>query len=77
MGKTPIVDIVHKLIDQIESSPSQQSVVCHTPSVWLYRLKHNPDEFYRTDDGELLWLGYKIVVVGDDWEFQLRTRNIN
>ena len=58
-----------KLIDQVEMATSQQTMAFHPASVWTYELKHKTGRFYRNEDDELMWLGEKVVVIGDGKRF--------
>jgi hypothetical protein len=58
-----------KLVDQVEAATNNQPSVFFTQNVWLLELKHHPDRFYRNNDGELMCLGGKVVVLGDGKRF--------
>lgn len=57
-----------KLIDQIKISAPQHLGAFFTSKAWKLELKHHPDRFYRNDD-VLMWLGAKVIVIGDDKSF--------
>lgn len=58
-----------KLVDQVEVATHTQPSVFFTQNAWLIELKHHPDCFYRNNNGELMWLGGKVVVLGDGKRF--------
>lgn len=58
-----------KLVDQVEVATNNEPSAFFTQNVWLMELKHHPDRFYRNNDGELMWLGGKVVVLGDGKRF--------
>lgn len=58
-----------KAIDQIQISTPKQLGAFFTSHVWKYELKQHPERFYRNEDGDLVWLGAKVVVIGDDKSF--------
>lgn len=58
-----------KLVDQVEVATNTQPSAFFTQTAWLIELKHHPDRFYRNSDGELMWLGGKVVVLGDGKRF--------
>lgn len=58
-----------ELIDQVEMATTKQPCTCFTQTAWLYELKHHPERFRWSDKRELLWLGNKVVVIGDDRRF--------
>ena len=58
-----------KLVDQVQISTSEQLGAFFTSKAWKLELKHRPERFYRNDDGDLMWLGAKVVVIGDDKRF--------
>lgn len=58
-----------KLVDQVEMTTNNQPSAFFTQTAWLCELKNYPERFYRNNDGELMWLGGKVVVVGDGSHF--------
>ena len=58
-----------RLIDQVEMATSQPMCAYFTSRAWKWELKRHQDRFGRNDKGELLWLGSKVVVIGDDKSF--------
>lgn len=69
MNDNPTYEDLIKLVDQVEASTCNQPSAFFTQNVWLIELKHHPDRFYRNNDGELMWLGGKVVVLGDGKRF--------
>lgn len=64
MNDNPAYEDLIKLVDQVEASTNNQPSAFFTQNAWLIELKHHPDRFYRNNDGELMWLGGKVVVLG-------------
>ena len=58
-----------QLIDQIEIATSQPMHAFFGSKAWTFELKHHPERFYRNENGELMWLGGKVVVIGDGKHF--------
>lgn len=58
-----------ELIDQVEAATYKQPSAFFTQTAWLLELNNHPDRFYRNNDGELMWLGGKVVVLGDGRRF--------
>lgn len=58
-----------KAIDQIQISTPKQLGAFFTSQAWKHELKQYPERFYRNENGDLMWLGAKVVVVGDDKSF--------
>lgn len=58
-----------KLVDQVEASTCNQPSAFFTQNAWLGELKRHPYRFYRNNNGELMWLSGKVVVVGDGKRF--------
>lgn len=57
------------LVRLVETESCCQVSAFYPSNTWEYELKHHPEHFRRNDDGELLWLGVKVVVIGDDKNF--------
>ena len=58
-----------KLVDQVKMAASQPVCTFSGSKVWTLELKHHQDRFYRNENNELMWLGTKVVVIGDDDHF--------
>lgn len=69
MTDTIAYEDLMKFVDQIKMMPSQPTHTFHGPKAWAWELKHHPDRFYRNESDELMWLGTKVVVVGDGNHF--------
>lgn len=55
------LEILQEYIDRIGTYRPRNDTWIATPALWTYELNHNPQNFRRNDDGELIWLGYKVV----------------
>ncbi len=62
MIDTPAYEDLIKLVDQVEMATSQPICWVASPAMWTFELEHHPDRFRRNDNGELIWLGLKVVV---------------
>ena len=69
MTDNPSYEALMHLIDQVEIATPKQLGAFFTSNAWTHELKHHPDRFYRNDEGDLMWIGAKVVVVGDDQRF--------
>ncbi len=58
-----------KLVDHVKMASSQPVSTFAGPKLWTFELKHHQDRFYRNENNELMWLGTKVVVTGDDEHF--------
>ncbi len=62
MTDTPAYEDLIQLVDQVEMATSQPNCWIASPVMWTFELEHHPDRFRRDDNGELIWLGFKVVV---------------
>ena len=69
MTNMPAYEELIKLVDQIQMATSQQFGAFFTSSAWKHELKHHPERFRRNDENDLIWLGAKVVVIGEDQSF--------
>lgn len=60
---------LEELINQVQTATARIPEVVFTSRVWIQELKRHPHYFHRSNDGELLYTGYKVVVLGDDHGF--------
>lgn len=62
-------EFLTQLINNIELSTSRQPFVAFIANVWIDELHRNQEYFRRNDDGEFVYLGNKIIVIGDKTPF--------
>ena len=55
------LEMLQEYIDRIGTYCPRNDSWVATSALWTYELNHNPQNFRRNDDGELIWLGYKVV----------------
>ena len=54
---------LQKLIDRIGTYRPRNDNWISTPAMWTYELQHNPQNFRRNENNELIWLGYKVETI--------------
>ena len=69
MTNLPTYEELINLVDQVQMATTQQYRAFFTSNEWKYELKQHRERFYRNDDGDLMWIGAKVVVIGDDQSF--------
>ena len=69
MSGIPIYEELIKLVDQVQMATPQQYRAFFTSNVWKHELKHHPERFCRNDEDDLIWIGAKVVVIGEDQSF--------
>jgi hypothetical protein len=69
MSDIPIYEELIKLVDQVQMATPQQYRAFFTSNVWKHELKHHLERFSRNDDNDLMWIGAKVVVIGNDQSF--------
>ena len=72
---TTVSDLV-RLVDQMSAVSMPVTEVYRPPYIWIWELEHFPEHFYRNANGDLMWLGYNVVVVGDGEEFYAMVNKI-
>ena len=64
MNEQSSYETLMKLIDDIEiMRPPERDIYFNTANAWRCELHTYPDRF-RMDNGELLWLGYRVGIIG-------------
>lgn len=54
-------EILQEYIDRMATYRPRNDIWISTPAWWTWELKHNPQNFYRNDNGELMWLGCRVI----------------
>ena len=60
---------IKQLINKVEAAMDDTPSILFTQELWIYELQRNPDYFWRNDDGQFMYMGFNVVVVGDDKQF--------
>ena len=61
------LETLQELIEAVESYEPKPPVVI-LPSSWIeYELKYHPERFYEDSNKNLLWCGYIVIVIGDNY----------
>ena len=69
MNNTPTPTTLEELLDRVQTATARTPEIVFTSRVWIRELKRHPQYFHRSNDGELLYTGYKVVMLGDDHGF--------
>lgn len=58
-----------ELVKRIDTATTPPEYIYQTAHAWINEMQKHPENFYMDDNGELRYLGWKIVVLDDDNQF--------